>query len=76
MSHPYALPLLRDRFLKSLEPPVDRVLSAELARALLGCGNPLPGMTCAELGLPMPSTYDAAARHVLAACARHDAAAT
>jgi len=62
----YAVPLLRDRFLRSLEPPGDRLLSVELALALLGCVNPLPGMTCEELGLPVPSTYDAAARHVLA----------
>lgn len=60
----YATASLRDRFLESLEGP-DRALSVQLARALLGCGNPLPGMTCTEFGLPARSTYDCAARRVL-----------
>jgi len=33
---------------------------------LTECGNPLPGMTCSEFGLPIGSTYGAAARCVLA----------
>jgi hypothetical protein len=60
MLHPH----IRDRFLDSLA-SADRPLSVELARSLLGCRNPLPGMTCTELGLPVPSTYDCAARRVL-----------
>lgn len=60
----YAAASLRDRFLQSLDGP-DRSLSVELARSLVGCGNPLPGLTCAEFGLPARSTYDCAARRVL-----------
>ena len=65
MTATYASPSARDRFLESLELS-DRALSVELASALLGCGNPLPGVTCSELGLPANSTYDCAARRVLA----------
>jgi len=65
MTPTYAAPLVRDRFLNSLE-STDRAVSVELAHALLGCGNPLPGITCTELGLPANSTYDCAARRVLA----------
>ena len=64
MQPSYAVSSVRDRFLDSLASS-NRSLSVELARNLLGCGNPLPGMTCAELGLPVPSTYDCAARRVL-----------
>jgi hypothetical protein len=69
----YAAPSVRDRFLSSLDAP-DRSLSVELAQALLGCGNPLPGLTCVELGLPVHSTYDSAARRVLARYAMDDTA--
>ncbi|HTR57324.1 MAG TPA: hypothetical protein VMM27_04035 [Casimicrobiaceae bacterium] len=65
MSATYAAPFVRDRFLNSLESS-DRLLSVQLALGLLGCGNPLPGVTCNELGLPVHSTYDCAARRVLA----------
>jgi len=65
MTATYAAPLIRDKFLVSLDSP-DRSLSVQLALALLGCGNPLPGITCNELGLPANSTYDCAARRVLA----------
>ena len=61
---PYASPAMRDRFLHALDAE-DRILSAEIARELLGCANPLPGMTCDQLGLPMGSTYACAARRVL-----------
>ena len=64
MQSSYAVPSARDRFLDSLA-SADRPLSVELARNLLGCRNPLPGITCAELGLPVSSTYDCAARRVL-----------
>jgi len=60
----YANAALRDRFLQSLEEP-DRRLCVQLAQSLVGCGNPLPGLTCAEFGLPAHSTYDCAARRVL-----------
>lgn len=66
MTAAYAASRLRDLFLQSLAPPVDPLVSVEIARSLLGCANPLPGMTCSELGLPARSTYDTAARHVLA----------
>ena len=65
MSPSYAAPSLRDRFLSSLELP-DRSLSVQLSLCLLGCGNPLPRLTCSELGLPGNSTYGCAARRVLA----------
>jgi hypothetical protein len=29
--------------------------------------NPLPGLTCQQLGLPIGSTYGLAARHILEA---------
>jgi hypothetical protein len=41
-------------------------VAVRLALTLLGCTNPLPGITCADLGLPANSTYDGAARRVLA----------
>jgi len=65
MTATYASPSVRDSFLNSLE-STDRSTSVQLAHALLGCGNPLPGITCTELGLPAKSTYDCAARRVLA----------
>ena len=65
MNASYATPSLRDSFLNSLESS-DRLLSVQLALSLLGCGNPLPGLTCSELGLPANSTYGCAARRVLA----------
>jgi hypothetical protein len=64
MTAPYASPAMRDRFLDALDAG-DRTLSAELARNLTGCVNPLPGMTCDQLGLPIGSTYASAARRVL-----------
>lgn len=60
----YAPPAARDQFLEALGAS-DLALSARLALHLTGCMNPLPGMTCGELGLPPGSTYGSAARHVL-----------
>lgn len=64
MNAPYASAALRDRFLGALDAD-DRALSTELALGMTTCMNPLPGMTCAELGLPVGSTYGSAARRVL-----------
>lgn len=63
--HLYAPGAVRDRFLDAIAAH-DRAASALLAANLTGCMNPLPGMTCAELGLPVGSTYGVAARHILA----------
>lgn len=60
----YAPPKLRDQFLAALDAD-DRALFTQLAIGLTGCMNPLPGMTCDQLGLPIGSTYGSAARHVL-----------
>ena len=64
MNAAYAPAALRDRFLGALDED-DRALSTELALGLTTCMNPLPGMTCDELGLPIGSTYGSAARRVL-----------
>ena len=60
----YAPAAVRDQFLRALDAR-DRTESARLALHLTGCMNPLPGMTCGELGLPTGSTYGSAARRVL-----------
>jgi len=62
--HHYAPSNLRDRFLNSIESR-DWKSSAALAQNLVGCTNPLPGLTCSELQLPLGSTYGAAAERVL-----------
>ena len=64
MSAPYASAAIRDQFLTALDAG-DRARSTELALNMTSCTNPLPGMTCEALGLPMGSTYGSAARHVL-----------
>ena len=64
MSAPYASPAIRDEFLIALEVN-DRTLATRLALALTDCTNPLPGMTCNQLDLPIGSTYGCAARQVL-----------
>ena len=64
MTERYASPAIRDQFLVALDAN-DRALSTELALSLTGCINPLPGMTCDQLGLPIGSTYGSAARCVL-----------
>jgi hypothetical protein len=61
----YAPAAVRDRFLASLD-TWDGNNSTEMAMNLTGCGNPLPGMACNQLGLPIGSTYGAAAKCVLA----------
>ena len=60
----YASAAVRDQFLDALDAR-DRALSTRLALNLTGCMNPLPIMTCGELGLPPGSTYGFAARRVL-----------
>ena len=64
MTAPYASPAIRDEFLAALDAD-DRKVSTQLAMNLTGCTNPLPGMTCDRLGLPIGSTYGAAASRVL-----------
>jgi hypothetical protein len=64
MNAPYASAALRDRFLGALDAD-DRALSTEIALGLTTCTNPLPGMTCDMLGLPIGSTYGSAAQRVL-----------
>lgn len=64
MTAPYASAALRDRFLGALDAD-DRALSTELALGMTSCTNPLPGMTCDLLGLPIGSTYGSAAQRVL-----------
>ena len=60
----YAPGRLRDEFLKALDDH-DAALSHRLARQLIACGNPLPGMACDQLDLPRHSTYACAARLLL-----------
>jgi hypothetical protein len=60
----YAPAKFRDQFLAALDAH-DHALSSQLANNLTDCGNPLPGMTCQELGLPAGSTYGCAARRIL-----------
>lgn len=64
MTPRYAPPQLRDRFLRCIE-SADWKSSAELATDLMGCTNPLPGLTCTALQLALGSTYGAAAERVL-----------
>lgn len=60
----YAPTALRDRFLGALDAK-DVSLCRRLAADLKNCKNPLPGMACAQLGLPSGSTYGSAARTIL-----------
>jgi len=60
----YAPPTVRDDFLAAIARG-DAVMLAALATNLTGCGNPLPSTTCVELGVPVGSTYGAAARHIV-----------
>ena len=64
MTAPYASAAMRDAFLVALDLE-DRALSTELALRMTDCSNPLPGMTCSKLDLPVGSTYGCAARRVL-----------
>jgi len=65
MTAPYASPAMRDAFLIALDAD-DRAGATRLALNLTGCTNPLPGITCTELALPLGSTYGSAALCVLA----------
>jgi hypothetical protein len=65
MTAPYASAAMRDAFLIALDAN-DRALAIRLALNLTGCTNPLPGMTCNELALPVGSTYGSAAHCLLA----------
>ncbi|MPZ45636.1 MAG: hypothetical protein GEV05_20045 [Betaproteobacteria bacterium] len=60
----YAPAELRDRFLNAVDAR-DDALCDRLAFDLKTCMNPLPGLTCQQLGLPIGSTYGSAARHIL-----------
>ena len=60
----YASPTIRDQFLNALDAG-DRELCTRLALNLTSCVNPIPGMTCDQLGLPIGSTYGSAAQRVL-----------
>jgi hypothetical protein len=60
----YAPAELRDRFLNAVDAQ-DDALCNRLAVDLKNCMNPLPGLTCQQLGLPAGSTYGSAARHIL-----------
>lgn len=61
----YASPAVRDGFLSALDRH-DGVTLARLARDMTGCGNPLPSAICAQLGIPVGSTYGFAARRIVA----------
>jgi hypothetical protein len=55
---------LRDRFLNALDAQ-DQALCTRLSTDLIRCINPLPGLACEQLGLPIGSTYGSAARRIL-----------
>ena len=61
----YASPAVRDGFLSALDRR-DGVTLGRLARDMTGCGNPLPSSICAQLGIPIGSTYGFAARRIVA----------
>ena len=60
----FATPAIRDRFLAALDEP-DDVSALRFALHLTASRNPLPGLTCQQLGLPRGSSYGSAARYVL-----------
>ena len=60
----FASPAVRDAFLSAIDAD-DAAATAKLAQHIVGCSNPLPGMTCQALGLPLGSTYGNAAQHLL-----------
>jgi len=60
-----AAPAMRDAFLAALDAG-DRAAAMQLAVHMTQAVNPLPGMTCEALGLPLGSTYGAAACKVVA----------
>lgn len=64
MSGGFAVAAIRDAFLAALDAG-DTAATTRLAQCMTGCINPLPGLTCQALGLPLGSTYGTAASHVL-----------
>ena len=64
MSGGFAAPAVRDAFILAIEAG-DTMTTTRLALQITGCGNPLPGLTCQALGLPLGSTYGNAAQRVL-----------
>ena len=61
----YAAAEVRDAFLASLDDR-DDVRTLAIARHLVRCGNPLPSVTCAALGIAIGSSYGTGALAVLA----------
>ena len=61
----YAAADVRDAFLASLDERND-ARTVAIARHLVRCGNPLPSVTCATLGIAVGSSYGAGALAVLA----------
>jgi hypothetical protein len=55
---------VRDGFLAALDRR-DGVALARLARNMTNCGNPLPSTICAQLDIPLGSTYGFAARRIV-----------
>jgi hypothetical protein len=60
----YAPPGIRDAFLGALDEPSSSE-AVRLAWGLTTCRNPLPGLACAKLNLPIGSSYGEAAKRVL-----------
>jgi hypothetical protein len=60
----YAAASLRDAFLVALDEH-DEARTVTIARHLVTCGNPLPGLICDALGVAPGSTYGAGARAFL-----------
>jgi hypothetical protein len=60
----YAPADVRDAFLDSIDQQ-DGARAAAMARHLLRCGNPLPSVTCAALGVACGSSYGVGAAAVL-----------
>ena len=61
----FVAPDLRDAFIVALA-AADRAAVVRLATHMTQAVNPLPGTVCEELGLPLGSTYGAAARKIVA----------
>ena len=61
----YASPAIRDAFLASLDEQ-DDARALAIARHLVRCGNPLPSVACAALGIANGSSYGNGALAVLA----------
>jgi hypothetical protein len=61
----FAPPRVRDAFLCALDDTARRAEVIQRASSLTTCRNPLPGTTCAQLNLPIGSSYGEAARKIL-----------